>query len=217
MITGGACATADGGKGGADSDDENFPKPASVAPPAGAASSAGGAASGAVGADGASAGAPVAGIESATEELAALDSRMINLKREEVDVAAALDRLKREKEHLIRAAQLLQSEERSRFFMGGRILGARYQLLRMLGRGGFSEVFLVSFVLATTRVGRAERNELVPRLHRWMLAQAYDLHNNTEVALKLHHVSDTWTSQRQTNYVKHALREHTIHKSTLRQ
>jgi len=35
--------------------------------------------------------------------------------------------------------------------------------------------------------------------------------NNDKVAVKIHHVNETWHKGRQENYIKHAVREHRIH------
>ena len=96
-----------------------------------------------------------AGSESATEEIAALDSRLVILKRDETDLTLQLERMRREKEILVRRMRLLQCEEHSRFYNDAQILNERYQLLRMLGRGGFSEVFLVRDRSAAIAIAKA--------------------------------------------------------------
>jgi tousled-like kinase len=63
------------------------------------------------------------------------------------------------------------------------LLGAeRYQILGLLGQGGFSEVY-----------------------------RAFDLHEFREVACKLHQLNPTWSENSKTNYIKHALRETKVH------
>ncbi|EGR30092.1 protein kinase domain protein [Ichthyophthirius multifiliis] len=61
-------------------------------------------------------------------------------------------------------------------------LGERYQLLSLLGRGGFSEVY-----------------------------KAYDLIELREVACKIHQLNLNWSERSKANYIKHAVRESKIH------
>ncbi|EGR33155.1 protein kinase domain protein [Ichthyophthirius multifiliis] len=61
-------------------------------------------------------------------------------------------------------------------------LGERYQLLSLLGKGGFSEVF-----------------------------KAYDLVEFREVACKIHQLNLNWSERSKANYIKHAIRESKIH------
>ena len=63
----------------------------------------------------------------------------------------------------------------------GRESIAQYQLLQLLGRGGFSEVW-----------------------------RAMDLAAGREVAVKLHQLQEHWPREKRENFVRHALRESTI-------
>ena len=60
---------------------------------------------------------------------------------------------------------------------------SRYQVIEMLGKGGFSEVW-----------------------------HAYDLQQLTDVAIKIHQLSSAWSDERKSNYIKHAIRENDIQK-----
>jgi len=53
----------------------------------------------------------------------------------------------------------------------------KYQLLGLLGRGGFSEVY-----------------------------KGYDVEELKEVAVKVHEFNPKWNSQAKENYIKHAIR-----------
>ena len=79
----------------------------------------------------------------------------------------------------------LRAQDISRFgvypAMGGE---GRYQILNMIGKGGFSEVF-----------------------------KAYDLHTHSFVAVKLHEIKNEMSEDARENYVKHTLREYSIHRS----
>ena len=59
----------------------------------------------------------------------------------------------------------------------------RYQIVELLGKGGFSEVW-----------------------------HAFDLEALTDVAIKIHQLSSAWSDERKSNYIKHAIRENDIQK-----
>ncbi len=63
------------------------------------------------------------------------------------------------------------------------LLQNRYQIIELLGKGGFSEVWY-----------------------------AVDLNSLTEVAIKVHQLSSTWSDERKSSYIKHAIRENDIQK-----
>ncbi len=66
------------------------------------------------------------------------------------------------------------------------MLNGKFQLLNLLGKGGFSEVW-----------------------------RAIDLDKGIEVAVKVHRLSSAWNDAKKQNYIKHATREHAIHKVCL--
>ena len=71
-----------------------------------------------------------------------LQLRLAALKREEEAVKAEEERLNGEKLRHVRLLKRIRDEECSRF--GNlRVLANRYQLLSLLGKGGFSEVYKV--------------------------------------------------------------------------
>lgn len=77
-----------------------------------------------------------------------------------------------------------QRDQRESKFNDFRIFEDRYMLLQLLGKGGFSEVWL-----------------------------AYDLQTVSEVAVKIHQLQDHWGEEKRASYVRHALREMNIQKS----
>jgi tousled-like kinase len=64
------------------------------------------------------------------------------------------------------------------------ILKSRYLLTKLLGKGGFSEVY-----------------------------KAFDLMEVKKVACKIHQVNPTWSETKKQNYIKHSCREYNIQKS----
>ncbi|CAK0785493.1 hypothetical protein CVIRNUC_008702 [Coccomyxa viridis] len=109
--------------------------------------------------------------------------RLAALKREEDALQREKERLEAEKERHFRELKRLKDEEGSRF-KDNPVLAERYLLLRLLGKGGFSEVF-----------------------------QAYDLEGMREVAVKIHQLNSAWHESKKASYVRHAVREYNIHKS----
>ncbi|CAL8471440.1 g10982 [Coccomyxa elongata] len=109
-------------------------------------------------------------------------ARVAALKREEDSLNKDRERLEAEKARHIRELKRLKEEEGSRF-RDNPILARRYMLLRLLGKGGFSEVF-----------------------------QAFDLDELREVAVKIHQLNSTWNEGKKASYVRHALREYNIHR-----
>jgi len=120
-------------------------------------------------------------------EFVALDdvykSRLAVLKREEDILKEEMDRLGAEKRRHVRALKRMWDESGSKFGNANVVLGGRFVLLGMLGKGGFSEVF-----------------------------KAYDLLSLRVVAAKVHQLSPAWNEAKKASYVKHAIREVNIQK-----
>jgi tousled-like kinase len=116
-----------------------------------------------------------------SEEDEAIKAQMAASKREEAVLTAKMQELERRKEvlrrRLSRAAAEGESPLRTR-----PLLRQRYQLLRLLGRGGFSEVW-----------------------------RALDLETAEQVAVKVHRTHTGWKETRKQMYIRHAVREYQIH------
>ena len=121
-----------------------------------------------------------------------LKCRLNTLKKQQAEYTEELAKLDVEKEEQIREVRRLREEENSKYC--GRPLlqvktiervdsQSRYQVIEMLGKGGFSEVW-----------------------------HAYDLQQLTDVAIKIHQLSSAWSDERKSNYIKHAIRENDIQK-----
>lgn len=111
------------------------------------------------------------------------------LTKKENRVKEQIEMLKREKEKYISILNGIYEEENSRF---GRInqkdkskmwplLSDKYQILSLLGKGGFSEVY-----------------------------KAYDCEHMCFVACKIHQLSPNWSESVKSNYIRHALRENQV-------
>jgi len=114
------------------------------------------------------------------------------LSKEEASIKERIAALELEKNDYLKAAETLHEEENSRF---GRLdqqdtslrwpfLSERYQILSLLGKGGFSEVY-----------------------------RAYDCLEMKFVACKIHQLSPNWSEIMKSNYIRHALRENQVLKA----
>ena len=88
----------------------------------------------------------------------------------------------------IKKLKRLREEENCRFNKDSKhawpIFKNRYKMVRLLGKGGFSEVY-----------------------------QAFDVTDMKWVACKIHQLQENWNENTKNNYIKHALRENKIHRS----
>lgn len=113
----------------------------------------------------------------------------MTLSREEANYRDTLEKLENEKVTYMQEAKRLYEEQHSRFGKPNpdhgspawQILENRYQLLSLLGKGGFSEVY-----------------------------KAYDLDELRYVACKIHQLNPNWNETSKSNYIKHALRENSV-------
>lgn len=117
------------------------------------------------------------------EEEEALRMRMNILKRDESDLLSQTERLEIERDQHLRNLKLLKDEEQSRL-SGNPVLANRYLLQRLIGKGGFSEVY-----------------------------KAFDLIELRQVACKIQSLSSHWSSEKKANYIRHSVREFKIHRA----
>jgi tousled-like kinase len=104
------------------------------------------------------------------------------VKRQEHELLLEESLLNEEKAAHTRALKLVAAEDASTFSNRPK-LHDRYVLDRLLGKGGFSEVW-----------------------------KAYDLDELREVAVKIHQLDPRWTESKKENYIKHVTREYEIHR-----
>lgn len=121
-------------------------------------------------------------VEAANQQEEIYRFHLALLKKQETDLLQQRENLNVERDIHIKQLRLKIDEERSRF-NDFRSLNNRYQLMNMLGRGGFSEVY-----------------------------QAYDLVALRKVACKIHQYDPMWPKERRESYLRHATREYEIHR-----
>lgn len=111
-----------------------------------------------------------------------LKSRLNTIRKQQQECQDELVRLEHDKEAHIRESRRLRDESDSVY---GKypVLNKHYQIVELLGKGGFSEVW-----------------------------RAYDLQNLCDVAIKIHQLNPSWSDDRRSSYIRHALREGNIQK-----
>ncbi|CAD8160994.1 unnamed protein product [Paramecium pentaurelia] len=107
------------------------------------------------------------------------------LKREEEYLEKQLNILENEKQLFIRDLKLEYDEQHAKFKRTDQypVIGERYILLSLLGKGGFSEVY-----------------------------KGYDLKEMKHVACKIHQLNSNWTINSKSYYVKLVTKEYRVHK-----
>jgi tousled-like kinase len=119
----------------------------------------------------------------ALQDEEAAKMHLAELKREESMLADARKQLETDKINHARELMRVHSEDRSSLKRVS-TLNDRYVLQRLLGKGGFSEVW-----------------------------KAYDLHDLRTVAVKIHQLNTSWSEAKKQSFIKHAAREYQIHKT----
>ncbi|GAV07138.1 hypothetical protein RvY_17014 [Ramazzottius varieornatus] len=111
-----------------------------------------------------------------------LKLRTAQLKKDEQDCTAEMEKMERDRLIHIRELKRIFNEDQSAF-KSNPTLNNRYLLLTLIGKGGFSEVH-----------------------------KAFDLEEQRYVAVKIHQLAKEWKDEKKANYIKHALREYHVHK-----
>lgn len=110
------------------------------------------------------------------------------LEKEENELNLKLNNIEKNKLLFIRELNLYNQETKCTFSPqkkeGLPLLNGRYQIVELLGKGGYSEVY-----------------------------KAYDLENHIYVACKLNQLNDNWKEEIKDSYIKHTIRENQIHKN----
>ena len=109
------------------------------------------------------------------------------LEKQENELKLELNNIEKKKLLYIREQNLFNQESCCTFSPqkkeGFPLLSGRYQIVGLLGKGGYSEVY-----------------------------KAYDLENHIYVACKLNQLNHNWKEEIKNNYIKHTIRENQIHK-----
>lgn len=122
-------------------------------------------------------------LRNSSEQEEIYKNKLTQIKNKENELKEERDKLFLEKNIHIRMVKLDKDEEKSPH-NNFKVLKDRYLLMHLLGKGGFSEVY-----------------------------KAYDIIELRIVAIKIHQLSPQWKDSRKSNYIKHVLRECTIHMS----
>ena len=109
--------------------------------------------------------------------------KLNELNREETELKIQKEHLLKQKAQMIRDINLLREEEKCTYIGKWNLLGQRYQLISLLGKGGYSEVY-----------------------------KAFDLQNQKYVACKIHQLNVNWREEVKDSYIKHTMRENQIMK-----
>jgi len=110
-------------------------------------------------------------------------NQLAKLKVVETSIRDERDRKLIDLRKLIKEVKLDKEEQKSKF-NDFPILNERYLLTKLLGKGGFSEVY-----------------------------KAYDLQKQIFVACKIHQLNESWKDEKKAAYIKHVLRECAIHRT----
>ncbi len=128
-----------------------------------------------------------------------LSFNITNLGKEEARLTQQLEALEIEKSIFLIEYKRIMEEERCKLIPGGVrgrdkpvVLGDKYLILSLMGKGGYSEVYRVK--------------------HNLNKHQAFDLEDLQEVACKIHEFDPQWNESMKANYIKHAIRENETHK-----
>ena len=92
--------------------------------------------------------------------------------------------LQKEKTELINNYCILKEESHCLYLNKWPLLGKKYQLISLIGKGGYSEVY-----------------------------KAYDIKNHKYVACKIHQLNPNWNDEMKDSYIKHTMRENEILKN----
>ena len=133
-----------------------------------------------------------------TKEIVAMQLMFLNKKeaylRDQLDILETQKRIYLKKLRLVLDEENCRFANRSKFYNNSLkqreeihspwpLLNERYQILSLLGKGGFSEVY-----------------------------KAYDLEKMKFVACKIHQLNPHWSLNSRSNYIRHALRENQVHR-----
>ena len=118
-------------------------------------------------------------ISSENQEL--LNFKINELNKEEKEIRQYQEKLYLEKINLIHDIIRLREEEKCKYNRNWILIGEKYQLVSLIGKGGYSEVY-----------------------------KAYDIKNQKFVACKIHQLNPNWSSQMKDSYINHTVRENDI-------
>jgi len=123
---------------------------------------------------------PIQTVSRAQAEIYSLQT--CHIKRKQAEFELAQKKLALLKRQHIKFLKIMDTEKKS--FYQGKLLNDRYLCTKLIGRGGFSEVW-----------------------------KAYDLDSHRDVACKIHALNARWSDRKKQSFTRHATREAQIQKS----
>ena len=113
-----------------------------------------------------------------------LTYKLNQLNNEEKEIRQYQEILYQEKINLIHNILTLRDEEKCKYNKNWILIGEKYQLVSLIGKGGYSEIY-----------------------------KAYDIKNKKYVACKIHQLNENWSNQMKDSYINHTVRENEILKN----
>ena len=118
---------------------------------------------------------------SSTKNSDLLNYKINEYNEKEREIREYQDQLYFEKINQIQNILTLREEEKCKYNKNWILIGEKYQLISLIGKGGYSEIY-----------------------------KAYDIKNQKYVACKIHQLNVNWSNQMKDSYINHTVRENEI-------
>jgi tousled-like kinase len=118
---------------------------------------------------------------SLTKNTDLLNYKINEYNNKEIEIREYQEQLYLEKINQIHNILTLREEEKCKYNKNWVLIGEKYQLVSLIGKGGYSEIY-----------------------------KAYDIKNQKYVACKIHQLNVNWSNQMKDSYINHTVRENEI-------
>ena len=118
---------------------------------------------------------------SLTKNTDLLNYKINEYNKKEIEIREYQEQLYLEKINQINNILTLREEEKCKYNKNWVLIGEKYQLVSLIGKGGYSEIY-----------------------------KAYDIKNQKYVACKIHQLNVNWSNQMKDSYINHTVRENEI-------